>query len=444
MSDKPRILVVDDEAVIRDSLEGWFTEDGYVVGLAEDAKAALARIRDASWDLVLLDIKMPGMDGLELQRRITEVAPGLLVIMMTAYATVDSAVQALKAGAYDYVTKPFDPDELAHMVRKALEHRAAIAENAELRRRVEEIAQLDEIIGKSPAMTQVLELVRTVAESDSTVLIRGESGTGKELVARAIHANSERRMMPIVPVHCGAVPDGLMESELFGHEKGAFTGAQYRRKGKFEMADGGTIFLDEIGDVSPRTQVDLLRVLQDREFTRVGGNRPIKSDFRVIAATNRNLEEMIEKETFRQDLYYRLNVFTIHIPPVRERPEDIPPLAEHFLRQFSTSMSKRFEWFSPEALELLQRHDWPGNVREIENAVERAVVVGRPPEIRAEDLPGLAPSLPESTSSLADVERRHVRRVLDRNEWNITRSAKVLGIDRVTLYNKIKKYDLKR
>jgi len=444
------ILVVDDERVVRESLRRWFTDYGYEVETASEGRKALSLLAETSYDLVIADIKMPGMDGLELLDRVKETSPSTIVLIMTAFATVDYAIRALKAGAWDFVKKPFDPDDLARLVEKALEHRGLVAENLQLKQSIEEISKFDDIVGESTAIRETLDMVGNVASTDSTVLILGESGTGKELVARAIHAASPRRYMPIVPVSCGALPDTLMESELFGHEKGAFTGAQYRRKGKIELADGGTLFLDEIAEISKKTQVDLLRVLEDRMFTRLGGQKSIRSDFRVIAATHRDLAEMVGEGTFRQDLYYRLNVVTIRIPPLRERSEDISLLTEHFTAKLSRQMSRRFEGVEPEAMDLLRAHSWPGNVRELENAIERAMVVGKPPRIRARDLP-LAPAaapapvpLPVGQTSLAAVEKAHIQRILDKNEGNVTRSAKELGIDRVTLYNKIRKYGLRK
>lgn len=351
----------------------------------------------------------------------------------------------MKQGAYDYIVKPFDPDQLEHILRNAVERKRLVAENVRLRERIQEMALFHEIVGQSAAIQRVLEQIRLVAMSDTTVLIRGESGTGKELVARAIHANSPRRYMPIVIVNCGALAEGVIESELFGHEKGAFTGAHYRRKGKFELADGGTLFLDEIGDISPKTQVDLLRVLEEKKIFRVGGNTPIPVDFRLIAATNKDLEALVAEGRFREDLYYRINVFSITIPPLRERREDIPLLAEHFLKKFAQSMNKPILGISPEALALLEHYDWPGNVRELQNAIERAVLVCRGREIRPEDLPLQVNEARGQTmgKTLAEVERQHIQRILQETRWNISQAARLLGIDRVTLYNKIRKYHLK-
>ncbi len=441
-----RIFIVDDELIVRESLGSWFKAEGYGVELADSGKQALDRLSATDADIFLLDIKMPGMDGIELQRKIREAKPDATIIVMTAYASVDTAVAAMKQGAYDYIIKPFDPDELEHLVRNALERRHLVAENQELKARIEEMSPFSEIVGESPAMRRVLEQVTMVARADTNVLIRGESGTGKELVARALHAGSGRRFLPIVVVNCGALSEGIIESELFGHEKGAFTGAQYRRKGKFEMADGGTLFLDEIGDIGLKTQVDLLRVLEEKKIVRVGGNMEIPVDFRLVAATNRNLEAMVAEGKFREDLYYRLNVFSIAIPPLRERREDIAPLARNFLERFARSMNKPVTGISPGAMALLTAYDWPGNVRELQNALERAVLVSRGREVAPGDLPfhvNVTKDAPAG-KSLSDMERAHVKRVLHESAWNITQAARLLEIDRVTLYNKIKKYGLER
>jgi DNA-binding NtrC family response regulator len=366
--------------------------------------------------------------------------------MITAFASVESAVQALKEGAFDYVTKPIDPDHLSHLVMNALRQKKLTDENLKLKQQITELAKTDEMVGESPQMKKVIELAKTVAQTDTTVMIRGESGTGKELIARTIHANSARRYFPIIAVNCGAVPETLLESELFGHERGAFTGAQYRRKGKFELADGGSIFLDEIGTISPRMQVQFLRVIESKQFTRVGGNDVISSDFRVICATNRDLEAAVKEGTFREDLYYRLNVFTIFIPPLRERRGDIPALAQHFIQAYARTMNKPMMELSPEAMDLLVRYPWPGNVRELENVIERAMVIARPPAIRPEDLPfqlSAGGTIPNG-DSLAAVEKAHIQQILLKTGWNITHAAEILDIDRVTLYNKIAKYGLKK
>jgi DNA-binding NtrC family response regulator len=441
-----KILIVDDEEAICDSLMGWFTDDGYQVGTARDAREAMQKLQSEKYDLALLDIKLPGMDGMELQQRIKEVDPDITVIMITAYASVETAVQALKAGAFDYITKPFDPDELSRVVRNAIRQRQLEQENLRLRQKVSDLTRSDELIGESTAMQKVKELIKTVAATDATVVIHGESGTGKELVARAIHHHSKRRYFPIVAVNCGALAESILESELFGHEKGAFTGAYQTRKGKLEIADGGTLFLDEIASISMKTQVELLRVLESKQFTRVGGNKVIKVDFRVICATNKNLETAVAEGAFREDLYYRLNVFSIYLPPLRERRSDIPLLARHFLEKYALAMNKPIHDISPEAMDVLVRYHWPGNVRELENAVERAMVIGKPPMIKPEDLPMSLEknkAQPES-EALADAERFHILHVLEKHDWNVSQAAAALQIDRVTLYNKIKRYALQR
>jgi len=441
---KGRILIVDDEPSVRDSLSRWFRDDGFEVATAEGANDALTRLAERPWDLALVDIRMRGTDGVELQRRMAEIDKNLIVIMMTGYASVDTAVAALKNGAYDYITKPLDPDDVAHLVENALSHRRSKEENARLKEVVVDHARSHaEIIGQSAAMQKVFHAIDTVAATDATVLITGESGTGKELVARAIHAGSPRRYHPLVAIHCGALTETLLESELFGHEKGAFTGAQYRKKGKFELAEGGTAFLDEIGDISLKTQTDLLRVLQEHEITRVGGYQPINVDFRCVAATNRDLEELVAEGKFRPDLFYRLNVFRIVLPPLRTRREDIPLLSDFFVRKFSAAMSKKITRIAPAAMNRLQQYDWPGNVRELENAIERAMVVARGHELAEEDFSlALARSGVPTTSgrALEDVEKAHILSVLEECNFNQTRAADVLHIDRVTLHNKLKRY----
>ena len=440
------IMIVDDEFVVRDSLTKWFRQDGYRVEAAEDAACALKLMDKGPWDVVLLDIKMPGMSGLELQKKLSEIDKASIVIMITAFASVESAVQALKEGAFDYVTKPVDPDHLSHLVDNALRTKVLSSENVRLREHISTLLTPEELIGESIEMKKVVELATSVAQADTTVMIRGESGTGKELIARTIHINSNRRYFPIIPVNCGAVPESLLESELFGHEKGAFTGAQYKRKGKFELADGGTIFLDEVGTISPKMQVQLLRVIESRQFTRVGGSESIKSDFRVVCATNRDLEQAVKEGTFREDLYYRLNVFTISIPPLRERKSDITPLVQQFVGNYSTTMNKLVKEVDPAALDMLIRYPWPGNVRELENVIERAMVLAKPPAIKPGDLPfQLSATHPAPNGdTLEAIEKVHVENILRKCGWNITRSAEVLDIDRVTLYNKIAKYGLKK
>jgi DNA-binding NtrC family response regulator len=444
MALKANLLVVDDELIVRDSLDKWFREEGYDVTVAESAQDALTKMAAKRFDLALVDIKMPGTDGVELQRRMREIDPEMLVIIMTGYASVETAIAALKNGAYDYVSKPFDPDDIAHSVHNALSHKRAEQENVRLRETVASVVRPQEIVGQSAAMVRVFEAIQTVGPTDATVLITGESGTGKELCARAIHAASPRHYNPLVVIHCGALAETLLESELFGHEKGAFTGAQYRKKGSFEVAEGGSVFLDEVGDISLKTQTDLLRVLQEREITRVGSTHPIQVDFRCIAATNKKLEQLIEEGRFRPDLFYRLNVFQIQLPALRDRKGDIPILVEHFVRKFSASMNKRINRVSPAAMALLDRYQWPGNVRELENAVERAMVVAQEPEIREEDFALRLPLAEHQPRTLEDIERAHILAVLEDCKGNQTLAAEVLDIDRVTLHNKLKKYGWKR
>jgi len=441
---KGKILIVDDELVVRDSLGKWFSSEGFTARPVGSGREALEAIQQNQYDIALIDIKMPGMDGMELQARLREADADITVIIMTGYASVDTAVQALKLGAYDYITKPVDPDELSHLVTNALEHKRARREVVRLRENLQEVSPSTELIGKSPAMRKVVELIEMVAPTEATVLITGESGTGKEVVARSIHAAGPRRFMPMVTIHCGALTETLLESELFGHEKGAFTGAQYRKKGKFEVADGGSVFLDEISDISLRTQTDLLRVLQEKEIVRVGGNQQIKVDFRCIAATNKNLESLVKAGTFRPDLYYRLHVFCIDLPPLRERREDIPLLVNHFLNKFCMATSRPMPQLAPEAMDRLMEHDWPGNVRELENAVERALVIGRGPEIRSSDFSfQLQTDEIKGGRTLDDIERAHIERILRETQHNLSRTARILDIDRTTLYNKLRRYGMR-
>ncbi|MEI6681115.1 MAG: sigma-54 dependent transcriptional regulator [Bacteroidota bacterium] len=444
MARKITILVVDDEESVRDSLFNWFTEDGFHVDCAENAKKALTMLESGNFDIILADIKMPGMDGLEMLRRIKSLKSDSIVIVMTAFATVDTAVKALKDGAFDYVTKPFDPDDLTHLIRNATKQISLTEENETLKSKIISLENIEDLIGNSEPMRQVLREVESVAQTNSSVIITGESGTGKELVARAIHSNSPRKFFPFVSVHCGALTESLLESELFGHEKGAFTGAMYNRKGRFEMADNGSIFLDEIATISSKMQVELLRVLETKSFMRVGGNKEIVSDFRVICATNRDLKSMVEKGTFREDLFYRLNVMNIQLPPLRDRLEDIPLLVDYFIRKYCTSMNKPLIAIDPSALNRLQEFNFPGNIRELENMIERAIVVGNGKKISLKDLPLEKTMITSTAESLDDFEKAFILQILNKYGWNISRTATALKVDRVTLYNKIKKYDLKQ
>ncbi|MCU0371826.1 MAG: sigma-54 dependent transcriptional regulator [Ignavibacteria bacterium] len=450
---EPRILIVDDEKIVRESLTHWFEEEGYIIESAENGNEALKIFEEDKFDLALVDMKMPGMTGLELLKKIKEIDEDCFVILITAFASVPTAIQALKDGAYDYVTKPVDPDELEHLVKNALESRALKSENKQLKKRIDNFIIPENLIGESPQMNKIFEMIKTVSETDSTVMIRGESGTGKELIAKAIHSNSKRKYFPIITVNCGALPESLLESELFGHEKGAFTGAHFRRKGKFELANGGTIFLDEIGTVSPKTQVELLRVIETKKFYRVGGSDVVESDFRIITATNESLEQLIEEGKFRKDLYYRLNVLTITIPPLRDRTTDIPILVSHFVKKYSELMNKDIKGITDKAYEFLMKYEWPGNVRELENTIERAIVIGKGDHIDIDDLNMSnennnfkmnESSAEENGNSLNDMEKRYILKVLNDNNWNISKSAEILEIERVTLYNKINKYDLRK
>ena len=427
MAKKVSLLIVDDEESVRDSLYNWFIEDGYEVDVAKDAKEALSKLESKSFDIILADIKMPGMDGMEMHRRIKSLDSDAIVIIMTAFASVETAVQALKDGAYDYVTKPFDPDDLSHLIRNATRQITLREENEALKNKVISLENIEDIVGNSQAMIKVLKEVENVAQSNSSVIITGESGTGKELIARAIHSNSPRKYFPMVTVHCGALTESLLESELFGHEKGAFTGAMFNRKGRFEMADGGTIFLDEIATISGKMQIELLRVLETKSFMRVGGNKEIKSDFRVICATNRDLKKLVENGRFREDLYYRLNVVNIQIPPLRERQEDIPLLVEHFIDKYCTSMSRDRISIDPAALKRLESYDYPGNVRELENIIERALVVGNGKEITVKDLPLGKDSVDTHYESLEDLEKKYILEILEKYDWNQHRGERQHG-----------------
>ncbi len=442
----PNILVVDDEVAIRESLKDWLMEDGYSVALAVDGENAIAMVQESQYDVILLDLKMPGIDGLETMRRIKEISPDSEVLMMTAYASVDTAVQAMKEGAFDYLVKPFDPDEVELQIKKILALREMRLENIMLRKRLEAQYQYDEIIGKSEAMQEIFDLIDRVAPSDSTVLITGESGTGKELIAQALHGNSNRCFMPFVAINCGALPDSLLESELFGYEKGAFTGADHTKRGRFEMAQGGTVLLDEIGDISLKTQVDLLRVLQQKEIIRLGGESTIDVDVRILAATNRDLKASIAKGDFREDLFYRLNVIAIHVPPLRERGEDIPLLTNAFVKQRCMEMNKALVKISPGAMRQLMDYHWPGNVRELENVIERALVIGSGGEIMTDDLPFSRGDTyaSDSPKSLKMMEKAHISRILEQANWNISKAAREMDIDRQTLYNKMSKYAIKK
>ena len=444
-----RILIVDDEKSQRDMLAGFLEKEGYSVVIAESGFEAIKLCEDKYFEVALIDLKMPGMDGIELLSRLKEMNPEIQVIMMTAYGTVESAVEAMRLGAYHYVNKPINLDELKLNIKKALERYHLLSENKYLRTELEEKFRDVKIIGESKTIQEVLSTVSRVAKSKSTVLIRGESGTGKELVARAIHALSDRKDQRFIPVSCAALPETLLESELFGHEKGAFTGAVKRREGRFELADGGTLFLDEIGDIPRETQVKILRAIEFQEFERLGGKDTLKVDVRIISATNQDLEKKINDGTFREDLYYRLNVISIFIPPLRERKEDLLPLVDHFIKKANQKCGKSIKGITTEVKDIILNYDWPGNVRELENGIERGVVLSRTDVIDKSDLPyfGLFKSketIPSANLSLRDMEKNHILNTLKMTDWNLSKTADILGIHRNTLRLKMKEYGIEK
>jgi two-component system response regulator HydG len=445
MAQKIRILIVDDELVIRESLTGWLRKSGYHVDAAEGGAAALRMLEDTPYDLLFLDIMMPVMTGIEVLERVKERYPQTLVVMITAYGSVQTAVEAMKGGASDYLMKPFDPDQLTLLTEKLMQQKKLVEENIYLREQVAEKVRFENLVGRSKAMQELFAVIQDVAASEASVLITGETGTGKELVAKAIHAKSPRCHAPFIAINCGALPEPLLESELFGYERGAFTGAVRAKKGRLEMAHRGTLFLDEVGTVPPKMQVDFLRVLETKKFHRLGGREEIKVDFRVIAATNRNLQEAIQRGEFRQDFFYRLNVISLHIPPLRDRREDIPLLARHFLERYRRETNKQIDTIHPEASATLERYDWPGNARELENAIERAVVIGKRRSLGPEEFAFLTPSVPAAgrPCSLRACEIAHLKKVLEEFDWNISRAAEALEINRVTLHKKIKRYRLR-
>lgn len=431
-----KILIVEDEPKMAFLLEAELNDAGHRAVSTTDGREAVRRVEREHFDVVITDLRMEGMDGIEVLEKVKALDPQTEVVLITAYATAQTAVEAMKKGAYDYIIKPFDVEELKLLVKKIEEKQGLLYENALLQEKARREGLL--VGGRSPAMRKVLELIDKVAPTDATVLVLGESGTGKELVARRIHHLSPRRDRPLVAVHCATFPENLLESELFGYERGAFTGATRRKVGHFEYADGGTIFLDEVGELPPSVQAKLLRFLQERQFTRLGGVEPVSVDVRVVAATNRDLEEEVRKGRFREDLFYRLNVFPIELPPLRERREDIPLLVEHFLRQ----RNRPPEVVSPEAMEALLAYDWPGNVRELENVVERALILAGEGRITPDLLPFGRPranrmELPDEGVSLEEVERELIIRALEKAGWNKAKAAKLLGITRRRLYSRM-------
>jgi DNA-binding NtrC family response regulator len=439
----PEILIVDDESIVRESLCDWLGSSGFKVFSAESGEAALEMIKQKKTKIMITDLVMPGMNGIELMKEAKKIVPTLATVIITAHATIETAITAIREGAYDYVEKPFCPEKVEHIIGNLMEHQALIEENISLRRKIEDKFQFGGIIAKSPKMLRVIELVKTVAPTTATVLITGETGTGKEVVARAIHHHSRRRNKPFIATSCAALPESLLESELFGHEKGSFTGAVARKKGKFEAGHRGTLFLDEIGEINANTQVHLLRALEEKKITRVGGNEEIAVDVRVIAATNRDLKVDVKDGKFREDLYYRLKVVSIELPPLRERKQDIPPLADHFLKKYTEENNKGNKEFSPEVIEFMLNYSWPGNVRELENMIEHGVILSQNPAINLGELPqDIIYPCPEEEKTIAAVMKNHILSILKETDGNITQAAKILGVQRMTLYNKIKKYDL--
>ncbi|MDY6879666.1 MAG: sigma-54 dependent transcriptional regulator [Desulfatiglans sp.] len=439
-----KILIVDDELIMRESLAGWLERDGHHVVKAESGEEALEKLKQTRFDILLVDIKMEGMSGLEVLKEVRKTDPDTVVVMITAYGSISTAIEAMKNGAYDYLLKPFDPDELGVLIEKIVKHEAERRETLFLREEYKDRTRFENMIGQSGPMQTVFNLIRDIAPTDSTILITGETGTGKGLAAKAIHTHSPRSEGPFVIVNCGAFPEHLLESELFGYQKGAFTDAKTTKKGRLELAHGGTLFLDEIGEISMRMQIDLLRIIEDHIFYRLGGTQPLEADFRIVAATNKDLTMLIREGTFREDLYYRLNVITLVIPPLRDRKDDIPLLAEYFLRYFSQETKKPMDQIGRQAIDEMMLYEWPGNVRELKNAIERSVVVGKGRRILPEDLPIFNAEQTRSSpmNSLIEIEKTHIIHILDMMKWNISKSAEILGIDRSTLYSKIKRYKI--
>lgn len=456
-----RILVVDDDRVIREGLQRILKAEGYVVEALSGGRQAVDRLEEADFDLIITDLKMPGMSGLEVLQAIKSEHPDLPVILITGYAAIDNAVEVMKSGAADYLAKPFANEEIVHKVRKALDTRAVLLDEVYLRREVTETHGFGPLIGESREMQKVYQRILQVAQADSTVLVTGESGTGKELVARAIHDHSLRREQPFVAIDCTALAESLLESELFGHVKGSFTGAVQTKRGLFEIADGGTLMLDEIGNISMATQAKLLRVLQEREVTPIGGTKSVQINIRLVAATNANLKDMVEEGTFRDDLFFRLNIIPVELPPLRDRKGDLMLLAGHFLKKFSEGNNKEVRGFSPEVIELLEAYNFPGNVRELENLIERAVVLTQGEflqrsdlEMSVEDLGSFAMpdiEIPKNADELKErkrilreqavdpLEKAFLLNALERNNWNITRAAEDVGMQRPNFQAMLKK-----
>jgi DNA-binding NtrC family response regulator len=445
MDEKMGIMIVDDEMIVRESFRHWFEKYGHKVETAASGFEALEKLEKYPFEVLFVDIKMPGMDGIELLGKVKEEYPDTFVIIITAYGSIESAITAMKRGATDYLLKPFKPEQLSLVMEKVTQQKRLVSEYNYLKGRLGEITRFENIIGQSPAMQEVFNIIPEVAQSDSSLLIVGETGTGKELVAKAVHAKSKRSLLPFIAINSGAMPDTLLESELFGHQKGAFTGATHLRKGFFEVVSGGTLFLDEIGEVSPKMQVDLLRVLEDKKIVRIGDRQSIDVDFRLISATRKDLEKEVAEGGFRQDLFYRINVIMIHVPPLRGRRGDIPLLVQYFLQKYSQETTKRVDHVTGDAVKLLQGYDWPGNVRELENAIERAVVLSKSRTLGTKDFAFLRTS-PEPMlrpRSLREIEKNYIQQVLNDCDWNVTKASKILDINRVTLHKMIKRHNLK-
>lgn len=451
MKSQWEFLVVDDEEIMRESLAAWLREDGYTVETAVSGKETFAKAKEKDYAIYFIDLKMPGgMDGIETMMEVRKLHPEASVIIMTAYATVDTAITAMKEGAQEYVVKPCNPEEISLLVERIIKVKSLQRENLILRKKLTRQYNFHDIISKNSKMQEIFALISDIASLRSTVLIQGESGTGKELIARAIHNSGDRASKPFVGISCAALTETLLESELFGHEKGSFTGAVAQKKGKFELADGGTIFLDEIGGISPKLQMDLLRVLQERTFYRVGGSEEIKVDVRIIAATNMNLFDAVQAGTFRDDLYYRLNVINIHLPPLRDRREDIPLLARHFVERISHEVGKEVTDIADGAMKILLDHTWPGNVRELENSLERAIITCKSGVLIEEDFAFINGRRKEqqwvvpTNLTLQEIELQVIEATLQKTGGNVKETASILGIDRSTLYDRLKKYNLKR
>ena len=450
MRNKANILIIDDEEAIRDSFSQVLKREGYGAEAAKDGKEGLKFFKQDFFHVVLLDLKLPGLNGMVILSKIKEENPETPVIIITGFATIESAVEAMRRGAFDYLAKPCSPQDLRFIVKKALNSRKVFFENIYLREELRKKTEFDMVIGKSKAMEKVLDIVRRVSPSESTVLITGESGTGKELIAREIHNHSPRKNEPFVVVDCGALVETLFESELFGHVKGSFTGAFETKHGRFEVANGGTIFLDEISNIGLNIQAKLLRVIQEREITRIGSTKAIKVDVRILAATSENLADLVRKEKFREDLFYRLSVVPIHLPPLRERKKDIPFLLDHFLQKYNRRAKKNINNVSPVVKKALIDYDWPGNIRELENTIERAVVLSKGDKIQLEDLVyhGISANasffhpVGKKYKPLDEIEKEYIKAVLQAQHGNKSKAAKILGIDRKTLLTKVKKYTI--